>query len=464
MRNLAYLLTGTLIFTSIILGCRNDKSSSEPTNNQEPHTEETHLLGATNVVSAGESAHLDVETNTHNAVTTRWQLEFNSKDEVTALKYAEDTFTLKHLMITPDENEYPLFISDNGLTGNSINILKLTQRTQSHLIGQVQTVTDATVLQEIRSFINGTENDNVLNSYTDIENSGEIANFQMSFYKASHSVKNKHSLPGQLVARFSNRKDEAHIMIASTEISGNRQVDVSVNILPSDARINQYSLHQHPLHLFFQQPYEDFLNNSSLTALMEGLNMEGLDPLPMAMNKVVESNSITLHFNQNLTIDNKEVELQIEVASDMEPFHFETPFLTLASIEGPAYNVLYNIAAQDAKIKTGLLQWASSLYTEWFSDAPVVESREHLANLREEHNQETKEDIALNNFQSQTSSQNALNEFEERQNMPIIRFAESTTVTPFPEDCDAIYDQEGLSDNYRNCANANAAQETETEN
>ena len=492
MRNLTYFaLTGALLCTFIIVGCREDTSPPGSTDNQEAPTDSNHLLGGTNSTST------DINTS------KRWSFQINddnksiiNRGEVTALRYEEDTFTLEKAMVTPYQQ--PLLISNNYSNG-SINILKLDYNRDmidntNGLRGQIQTITNTNVIQEIDNFING-NGDIILDSYTEIEDSEEMTPFAIAFYEASYEVKDRTSLPGQIFRPFHYRKDTAYMMIAKTETSEGRQLDVTTAIVFESTPA--YLTYQPPLFLSFQQAEESFVGTSSLTGLLEGLGIQGLDPLQMSLDKTVTKvdnvQSIQLTFNQTLNIEGQEIELQIKIdSSNMDPLYLETPFSNIITQTFSDADNQDSLWGEYAKEKAAALtQWAGS----WFSseDDEGVENEEKVENTDsrphsphswdnsyqeagiprswdnsyqagipqsrqvEIANKRIRDEADQTLFQVQTSPQNALHEFEERESMPIVRFAEGVTVTP--SDCDAIYDQEGLSDNYRDCANS-AAQQT----
>ena len=304
MRNLSYLLTGTFLFTFIIVGCK--KNNPSP---QQPHTKKWESQLNKNALIS--STHID---------------------ESTVLKYESDIFNFEKPMKTPGSSPSLILISSNNLTDDAVNILILTSYNEedvdkertSALIGQVKTVTNTNVIQEISDFINGNEEDIILDSYTEIENSTEKSSFRISFYKASYTIKDFPSLPSSLRRAFVYRQDQAYMMISDTTTPGQqRQVDVSISLLFDP--INPHILYQEPIDISFQQYYEDFSTTSdNLTALMKGLNITGFDPFEMTMNKVIEPQSVRIIFNQVLDIEGKEIELQIEVESNMEPLHFNT--------------------------------------------------------------------------------------------------------------------------------------------
>ena len=450
MRHLNYLLTGIFLFTFIIVGCREDNSSPDLTTSHQ-HPQQTDKKWS---FQLSEPKNDQIVYSVYN-------------EKITDLKYGTDTFNLERVMITPDQ--HPLFISNNS-SNDSINILKLNHhrkedsslmdevREGRSLIGEIQTVTNTNVIQEINDFINGKEEDPILDSYTEIKNSGETTTLRISFYKASYIIKDRADLPEQLLNRFRNRRDTAYMMITDTTIAGNKQVSVNIAIASKPTPSYLTYTHQEPLYLSFQQPYEDFLRPSNLTGLMEGLNIEGLDPLAMTLDKKVEPNSITLTFNQTLNIDNKETPLQIEVTSNMESYYVNRPFLTLDDVKRAMNNTL----------DTGkdIVHWTTSFFSSLNpTPSPIDEYHNsgteptypnigdtHIETsqaLQNHQNQRIEEEVDQMAFQVQTSPQNAIQEFEQRQNMP------RATVTS-PEVCDAIYDQEGLSDNYRDCAQAAA--------
>ena len=435
MRNLTYLLTGTLLFIFIIVGCRENKSpsSSEPTSN--PQKNESAFPKAASTLTA--STDVDVNTSIYNAPIKRWGVQFNANNTVTALSYGTDVFTLQNAMMTSDE--YPILISTNSLSTSRINILKLSHKSDMNtvLMGQIQTVTNPNVIQEISDLINGVEKDNTLNTYTEIESSEKV-NFNISFYKASYSL----SLPDQLVARFANRKRQAHIMIADTATAEDKQVGVSIGILSNSTP--SYPVYQKPLYLSFQQPYEAFKTNSNnITALIEGLNIEDLDPLTMNAATDVESHPISFSFSQTLHIDGQETELQIEVTSNMEPLYFKASHLN--------------------KVSSGLSAFAQSIKSFFFPEDDNTEAVQEF-DWNEIYEVPTGQTTQNNlptpapldrtadqiQLQVQTSPESALREFEQ-QNTPILRFVEGIAVTP-TDNCNSIYAQEGSSDNYRNCA------------
>ena len=322
MRKLTYLLTGTLLFTSIIIGCEENKSPSspDPTSHQ-PTGNQSALIGS-------DSSSIDAYpiANIQNAPIKNWGIQFNADNTVTALSYGTDIFTLQKTMMTSDE--YPILISNNALTNNSISILKFIYKSENNdvLIGQMQTVTHPDVIQEIRDFINDVDEDDTLNSYTEIENSEKV-DFNISFYKASYTVEHQFSFFSSAHVSFRNRNPQAYMMIADTAVGEERQIGVNIAIISNS---NPSTIaYQEPLHLSFQQPYGAFLTNSNTTGLIEGLDIEGLDPL--TMNVDTTTDPISFSFNQTLSVNDQEKELQITVTSDMEPLYFKTPVLNQLS-------------------------------------------------------------------------------------------------------------------------------------
>ncbi len=373
MRNLTYLLTGTLLFTSIIVGCKKDKSpsSSNPTGNQNSNIEnisntEDHYA----LTDSGSTSITDVDTNEnrHNLSIKKWGFQLNADNTVTALSYGTDIFTLQKAMKTSDE--YPILISNNALTSNSISILKFIYKSEHEdiLIGQMQTVTHPDVIQEIRDFINGVDEDDTLNSYTELENSEKV-DFNISFYKASYTVEHSFSFFSSANVSFRNRNPQAYMMIADTAVGEERQVGVNIALVSNS---NPSTIaYQEPLHLSFQQPYAALSTNSNTTGFIEGLNIEGLDPLTMNV-ATTTTDPISFSFSQTLSVNDQEKELQITVTSDMEPLYFETPVLNQLSRAFTntlevAEDILYSDTAQNTLItaltyRARLRNWVESKF------------------------------------------------------------------------------------------------------
>ena len=496
MRNLSHLLlTGIILSTFIIVGCKNKSPLSSDSNEQPAHEETRYLDDSGSITTIGANP-LDVhnlaEVNTPNPI-KRWKVQFNENSEVISLRYGMDMFTLGRAMITP--NEELILISSNGLAGDSIRVLKLTHYTDSRLIGEMQLITDVNVIQEIRDFINGNVQEPVLDSYATAENSEE-ANFRISFYKALYSVRDRSSLPNQIRTSLSGRRTHAYMMVADTMIAEDRRVvDINVNILP----IRYLHAAKDPLSLSFQQPYaevwKDSLESDNVTALMEGLSSSNkdLNPLNMQVHKIVESQPITFTFNQTLYVFDGAVELQIAVTSDMEPLHFEVPWSnTMTSILADVRDtseaamalpgsrsalhvaevtsrvtrkaVRKNIAArlQAQKLASMELAWKGAntalvggraLSQGKNLSAAIARSTLPEVNM----DRPSEQDASRMIFQVQTSSQDAMNQLQQHQRndqqneLPILRFAEGEQMIQ-PDHCDIIFEQEGLTDNFRECA------------
>ena len=338
MRNLTYLLTGTLLFTSIIVGCKKDKSPSpsNSTGNQNSNIENisnTEDLYA--LTDSGSTSITDVDTNEnrHNLSIKKWEFQVNDESSVTAISYGEDVFILERFMTTP--NEKLILISANNITNNSISILKLTHKSEDNdtLIGQVQTVTHPDVVQEIRAFINDPTENIILDSYTEA-GTFEDAIFNISFYQASYTMKDDFFFPNPLSANFTHRQRMAYLMIANTTVANNRYVDANIVIASTPAPkfpvpVNAMR-HEEPLNLSFQQSQEDFSVNTPTTALMEGLNIKEYNTLDMDVNTVFNNQSIVFTFNRYLQIYNRETQFQVEITSDMKPLNFSVSLSNVA--------------------------------------------------------------------------------------------------------------------------------------
>ena len=343
MRKLTYLLTGILLFTSIIIGCNenNSPSSPSPTDSQEPpHQTENNpdtgnQSGLTGTGSTSIDGDADPNTIIQHSSIKEWGFQFNTSNELTALSYGTDTFILERAVMTTP-NEESLFISSEALTNDSISILYFTHNPEDKdtLIGQIQTVTHPDVIQEIRDFINNAEEDNILDSYTEIENPEKV-DFNIGFYKASYTVEHPFSFFSSGHVSFRNRNSQAYMMIADTAVEGERQMGVNIAIV-SNSSPSTIS-YQEPLYLSFQQPYGAFSKNSNTTGLIEGLNTEGLDPLVMNIDTTTESLPLSFSFSQTLNINDQEAQLQIEVTSDMEPLHFSLGFLNTLRRAGSSF-------------------------------------------------------------------------------------------------------------------------------
>ncbi len=427
MRSLTYLLTGTLLFTSIIIGCNENQSPSSPspTSDQEsPQTENSPDTSTQPVlVGAGStSVNTDPNTTLPNSSIKKWGFQFNASNELTAFSYGTNTFTFERVMMTSD---YPILISNNALTNDSISILHFTHNPEDKdvLIGQIQIVTHPDVIQEIRDFINGAGEDNTLDSYTEVETSEKV-DFNISFYKTSYTVEHQFPFISSGNISFTNRKKQAYMMIADTVVEGERQAGVNIAIVSNS---NPSTIaYQEPLHLSFQQPYGAFSTNSNTTGLIEGLNIEGLDPLiTMNVDTTTESLPFSFSFSQTLHINDQDIELQIEVTSDMEPLHFEAGLLSTLRRAGSDF--IQSIGSffsseQDTQDNTPT---PPSIDRAEDQIQPLVQTPPQQA-LREFEQRSAHE-----------AEQQAILELEQRNareseqlNIPILRFSEGITVYP----------------------------------
>ena len=449
MRNLTYLLlTGIILSTFIIVGCKNKPSSPPEFDEQSAHEENGYVLEDSGSMKTNIDAHdlpivntpsLPVENtkliDTHNSI-KRWKVQFNEDGEVISLIYGTDMFTLRRAMITSDE--YPILISNSDLTGSSVKILRLTHKSDSRLIGKIQMVTDADVIREIRDFTNSNEQDPVLDSYAKIETSEE-ANFRISFYKALYSIQDQSSLPNHIRLGFNNRRSQAYMMVADTMVAEDRQVDININILPT----NHFYLVNDPLSLSFQQPYKEVWKDSTesdnITALMEGLNVEGLDPLNMQVNKAVESQPITFTFNQALHTS-RDADLQIEVTSNMEPLHFEISWSnTITRMWAKTSEVVLEDPNTQATLTVARALRRASVTAAVEGAKTAVK----MAGAKAQAAKTASTAIALE------AAKTALNLLP-----PILSFERDGLQVISSDNCDAIYIQESLTDKFRECTRA----------
>ena len=414
MRNITHLLTGTLLFTFIIVGCRESKSPSSPEPTSNPQKNESALPKATSTLTASNesalpnaastltaSTDVDLNVNIQNSSIKKWGLQVN-EDRVTAISYGEDIFMLEEFMTTP--NDEVILISANSLTNDSIYILKLTHKSDANLIGYLQKITNPNVIQEITSFTNDSTENIVLDSYVEAETSEE-AIFNISFYSASYTAEDYSFFPTQLSANFTHRQRNAYMMIVDTTTAENTYVDVNIVIASTPAPkfpvpINAMR-HKEHLYLSFQQSSEDFSTSTPTIALMKGLDIEGYNHLNMNVRKASNNQSIVFTFNRHLQINDRNRRLTIEVTSDMRPLHFSLSLSNVATrawlktqeksqevIQSDAFqaasSTVKEAAMQYALIKVGqLVQPPTPLYS--LEDGSVV--RETLSNIQE-HSQE----------------------------------------------------------------------------